>query len=117
MSTPISIEDFDGRDTISVQELAALRAAGKAHLVLDVREHEELEICRLDGALHIPMASVPARVSELPVQGPLVVMCHHGGRSRMVTDYLRNAGLHNAVNLEGGIDAYARLVDDSLRLY
>jgi len=113
MSTP----DFEGRDAISVKELEGLRRAGQAHLVLDVREAEELEICRLEGALHIPMGEVPARIAELPRGTPLVVMCHHGGRSRMITGLLRRAGLDNAVNLEGGIDAWARQVDDSLRLY
>jgi rhodanese-related sulfurtransferase len=113
----MNIQEFAGRDAISVQELDELRRARRAHLVLDVREAEELEICRLEGALHIPMGQVAARIGELPRDSPVVVMCHHGGRSSMIVGLLRRAGLDNAVNLDGGIDAWARQVDDSLRLY
>ncbi|WP_113887401.1 rhodanese-like domain-containing protein [Roseiarcus fermentans] len=108
---------LEGSDAISVQDLALMRSTGRQHVVLDVREARELEICRLDGALHIPMAEVQARVGELPASRPLVVMCHHGGRSRMIVGFLRRAGFDNAVNLEGGIDAWAREVDQSVRRY
>ncbi|MGO9422538.1 rhodanese-like domain-containing protein [Roseiarcus sp.] len=104
-------------DAISVQDLAVMRSAGREHLVLDVRAARELEICRLDGALHIPMAEIPARVGELPASHPLVVICHHGARSRMIVDFLRDAGFGNAVNLEGGIEAWAREIDRSMRRY
>ena len=113
----MNTEDFQGRDAISVQELAELRRNRKPHIVLDVRESDELEICRLEGALHIPMNSVPERIADVPREAPLVVMCHHGGRSRMIVGFLRRAGLNNAVNLEGGIDAWTRQVDPSLQLY
>jgi rhodanese-related sulfurtransferase len=113
----MSTEDFEGRDAIDVRELAELRRADRPHLVLDVREADELEICRLEGAMHIPMARVPARTGELPRQQPLVVMCHRGGRSRAVVQFLRRAGFENALNLEGGIDAWASEVDSSMAQY
>jgi rhodanese-related sulfurtransferase len=47
----------------------------------------------------------------------LVVICHHGARSQMVVDFLRSAGFDNAVNLDGGIDAWAYEVDQSMRRY
>ena len=43
-----------------------MRATGTEHMVLDVREGRELDICQLEGALHIPMAEIPARVDTLP---------------------------------------------------
>ena len=48
---------------------------------------------------------------------PNVVICHHGARSQMVVDFLRNAGFDNAVNLDGGIDAWACEIDQSMRRY
>jgi hypothetical protein len=48
---------------------------------------------------------------------PLVVICHHGARSQMVVDFLRDAGFDNAVNLDGDIDAWACEVDQSMRRY
>ena len=113
----MSTETLRGSDAISVRELADMRAAGKAHTVLDVREATELDICRLEGALHIPMAEIPACTDDLPTIEQLVVICHHGARSQMVVDFLRDAGFDNAVNLDGGIDAWACEVDQSMRRY
>jgi rhodanese-related sulfurtransferase len=104
-------------DAISVRELADMRGAGKEHTVLDVREARELEICQLEGALHVPMAEIPDRTDDLPTDQPLVVICHHGVRSQMVVDFLRDAGFDNAVNLAGGIDAWACDIDQSMPRY
>jgi rhodanese-related sulfurtransferase len=110
-------EPLRGSDVISVRELADMRSAGKKHTVLDVREARELDVCRLEGALHIPMAEIPAQTDNLPTDQLLVVICHHGARSQMVVDFLRNAGFDNAVNLDGGIDAWACDVDLSMPRY
>jgi hypothetical protein len=48
-----STEPLRGSDAISVRELADIRSAGKEYTVLDVREARELDICRLEGALHV----------------------------------------------------------------
>jgi rhodanese-related sulfurtransferase len=82
-----------------------MRSAGKELTVLDVREARELDVCRLEGALHIPMADIPAHTDDLPTNQLLVVICYHGARSQMVVDFLRSAGFDNAVHLDGGIDA------------
>ena len=67
--------------------------------------------------MHIPMADIPARIEVLPTNQLLVVICHHGARSRMVVDFLRNAGFDNAVNLDGGIEAWACELDRLMRRY
>ena len=113
----MSTESFRGSDAISVRELADMRSTRKEHMVLDVREARELDICQLEGALHVPMAEIAARVDDLPTNQPLVVLCHHGARSQMVVDFLRDAGFDNAVNLEGGIEAWACEIDQSIRRY
>jgi rhodanese-related sulfurtransferase len=110
-------EPLRGSDVISVHELADMRSAGKKHTVLDVREARELDVCRLEGAVHIPMAEIPAQTDSLPTDQMLVVLCHHGARSQMVVDFLRSAGFDNAVNLDGGIDAWACDVDQSMPRY
>jgi len=110
-------QEFSSRDAISVQELADWRRNNTAHQLLDVREVPELAICALEGAVHISMGQVPARLSELKQDVPLVVMCHHGMRSLRVVQFLRQAGWENAVNLEGGIGAWADQVDPELQQY
>ena len=102
---------------MTVHELVRWRDGCETHLVVDVREPAELAICRLDQAWPIPMNQIPDNVERLPRDRPVVVMCHHGIRSAQVVDYLRQAGLTNAVNLHGGIDAWAREVDPQMALY
>jgi len=63
------------------------------------------------------MAEIPARTDDLPTNQLLVVICHHGARSQMVVDFLRNAGFDNAINLNGGIEASACEIDQSMRRY
>jgi len=76
-----------------------------AHL-LDVREPVEWTAGHIDGAQHIPMNSVPERMAEIPDAADIVVICKGGGRSAQVTAYL-NAQGRTAVNLEGGMIAWA----------
>ncbi len=69
---------------ITVQQLNEMRQKGEDHVLLDVRENEELAIASLDGVLHIPMSAFLERVGEIPKDKPIVVMCHLGGRSAQV---------------------------------
>jgi rhodanese-related sulfurtransferase len=108
---------FDIPAAISVFDLADWRQNNKPHVVLDVREPQELEICRIADSLHIPMSQVPSRLAELPADAPLVVICHHGMRSLRIVNFLHGAGLNNAVNLDGGIDAWAAEIDPALNRY
>ena len=105
--------DYD----IGVHELAEMRNGGAEHTVLDIREPEELAVCIMDGSVTIPMQQVPNALEGLPREQPLIVVCHHGVRSAMVTEFLRGNGFDNAWNLAGGIDAWARHVEPAMRRY
>jgi len=74
-------------------------------IVLDVREQHEWDSGHLDGAIHIPLGSLPGRTDELDPQARILVMCHLGGRSARATAWLSGQGFQ-AVNLEGGIEAW-----------
>jgi rhodanese-related sulfurtransferase len=76
-------------------------------VILDVREQNEWDDGHVPGAIHIPMGEVPARYAELPEGADLVVMCHLGGRSAQVTEWLNAQGVP-ARNLDGGIVEYAK---------
>lgn len=102
---------------ISASEAVILRDKNKDVVFLDVREHSELAICRIEGALHIPMGEVPERYEALPRDAPLIVLCHHGMRSLNVVQYLETKGFQNAINLEGGIHAWAVDVDQEMKQY
>ncbi len=102
---------------IDVNQLAELRRDGASHAVLDIREPWELDICVLPDSLRIPLQQIPQQLDALPREHPLVVICHHGMRSAMVTGFLRENGFANACNLAGGIDAWARLVEPAMARY
>ena len=92
-------------------------ASGGDVVLLDVREPVELEMAAVAGAVHIPMREVPARLAELDADKPLVVMCHSGGRSRRVAEYLAANGFTNVFNLNGGIDAWSTQLDSQIPRY
>ena len=104
-------------DEISVVDLAKLREAGHAHVLLDVREPWELATARLDPCLHIPMGEVPAKVEEIPRDVPVYVLCHGGVRSGRVVEYLRGQEYGNVTNVRGGIAAWSAEVDPSVPVY
>jgi rhodanese-related sulfurtransferase len=86
-------------------------------VLLDVREHVELELAAVAGAKHVPMREVPARLVELERATPVVVMCHSGGRSRRVAEYLASNGFEQVFNLKGGIDAWSTEIDPQVPRY
>ena len=102
---------------IDVSDLETWRKRGESHLLLDVREATELATASIVGARHIPMDEVAARIDEIPTDMPVIVICHHGGRSARVVAYLNQNGRPNALNLRGGIDAWSVEVDPSVPQY
>ena len=82
-----------------------------------MRELYEVEICRIEGGAHIPMRQLPARLGELPRDRHLLVICHHGNRSRQVTGYLRSQGFPAVSNIQGGIAAWAEHIAPSMARY
>ena len=75
--------------------------------LLDVREQDEWDEGHIDGALHIPMMSVPAELASIPRDRQVVVVCAVGARSARVAMFLQQQGV-DAYNLDGGIVAWAR---------
>ncbi len=102
---------------IDVHQLKRRRDAGADDVLLDVREPDEIATASVAGAVAIPMGQVPARLDELPRDKTIVVMCHHGSRSARVTGFLNANGFDKAVNLDGGIDAWAVHIDPTVPRY
>lgn len=103
---------------VSVEEARQFLEAGtESAILLDVRESFEIQICRVDGSRHIAMREVAARLGELPRGQRILVLCHHGNRSRQVADFLRAQGFQAASNVAGGIAAWAERIDPTMRRY
>ncbi|MEW5809415.1 MAG: rhodanese-like domain-containing protein [Actinomycetota bacterium] len=91
----------------SIPEVPAeFDATDGSRVLLDVREHDEWRLGHAPGARHIPMSEVPARMAEIPAEAELYVICHLGGRSQRVADYLVRNG-YQPVNVSGGMSAWA----------
>lgn len=90
---------------IDVHALAPQLAAN-AVLLIDVREDEEWEDHRIDGAILMPMSEFDS--ADVPdAQGrPIVIMCRSGRRSEAVARKLLREGVTDVFNLEGGILAW-----------
>ena len=99
------------------QELKARLDGGRPPILLDVRQDWETKLCRLDNAVHIPIEEIELRAEELSSDSEIVVYCHQGVRSAAVAEYLRSLGFANVKNLAGGLDAWARAVDPTMRRY
>ena len=86
-------------------------------LLLDVREPWEFNTCHIPQSELVPMAQIPARMQDFDSEREIVLICHHGIRSRQVGMYLEANGFSNLINLSGGIDAWAQQVDRDMPIY
>jgi rhodanese-related sulfurtransferase len=89
--------------TVSVDDVTDPTSDG--WVVLDVREPYEWAAGHIEGAVHIPLGDLPARVGELDPQVQTLVVCHVGSRSARATAWLHHLG-HDVANLAGGMDAW-----------
>ena len=104
---------------ISVQEAQRLLQSETPPRLIDVREPDEWEVCRIPGAELLPLSEWPGLVGDKlhdPAQ-PLILHCHHGGRSGRAADFLLRNGFTDVKNLTGGIDAWSAEIDPSVARY
>ena len=115
---PQRAEEESPVSTMQVSELKALLDAGGSFLLLDVRNPDEWEVGRIEGAQLLPLPELEARLPELAEWkgGHVVVHCKLGGRSAKACEILRGAGFENVTNVDGGIEAWAAVVDPSVRV-
>lgn len=102
---------------IDVHAFHEMREKSEKLWILDVRQPWETDICAFKDSVHLPLASLPGGVDRIPREGPVVVVCHHGIRSKHAVSWLRANGFDNAINLNGGIDAWARQMDPTMATY
>jgi rhodanese-related sulfurtransferase len=70
-------------------------------VIIDVREEDEFIEARLDGVVHMPLSTVPERLSEIPTGEAVLVICALGGRSARAVEFMRANGI-DATNIAGG---------------
>jgi monothiol glutaredoxin len=103
-------------EQLGPRELKAKLDAGEITELFDVRTPEERALASIDGARHLDDEAM-AYIDGLPKDTPLAFHCHHGRRSQAAADHFRDKGFHKLYNLAGGIDAWAQVVDTSMKRY
>lgn len=86
-------------------------------VLIDVREYNEWIYCRIEGAELIPLRKIYTEHIPATEEAPIVLYCHTGQRSYQAAQILQERGYANVYNLQGGIDAYAQLVDPDIPRY
>lgn len=92
----VSVSDVP---TVSVGDIPE---PGPDTVLLDVREDDEWKLGHAPGALHIPLADLPARVEEVDIDAEIYVVCRQGGRSLGAVEYLTRIG-YDAFQVSGGM--------------
>jgi adenylyltransferase/sulfurtransferase len=101
----------------TVEELKSTLDRGDDVYVLDVREPNEYQICRIEGSTLIPLGELASRTAELDRDRDIVVHCKMGGRSAKAVALLQERGFTRVRNLKGGILAWIDRVDPSQSKY
>lgn len=93
--------------SVTPKEAATLFAEKKA-IIIDVREDDEWKAEHIDGAIHIPLAQIESRLSELMQykDSTVITQCRSGKRSAKAVNTLQAAGFSKVYNLTGGIIAW-----------
>lgn len=90
-----------------VEPLEAMNRIDAGAFLLDVREADEWEMGHAPEAVWIPLGELASRVSEIPADSEILVICRSGGRSATAAEALIGSGL-NAINCQGGMQAWAQ---------
>jgi sulfur-carrier protein adenylyltransferase/sulfurtransferase len=108
---------------LTATEVYALLGSASPPQLIDVREPWEYETAHIAGAALVPMGSIPLAVrpggalADVPRDTPMIIQCHHGGRSNQVAHFLASQGFTQVMNFDGGIDAWSVEVDPSVPRY
>ncbi|MCC6321661.1 MAG: rhodanese-like domain-containing protein [Phycisphaerales bacterium] len=91
-------------------------------MLLDCREPDEFALCRIEGAVLVPLGQIEQRAEELEADDgsrsrEIVVYCHHGRRSVRAATTLRALGFTNVRSMAGGIDVWSIDVDSAVARY
>jgi hydroxyacylglutathione hydrolase len=104
----------EGLPVGTIEQVNALRlmerwSAKEPLTIVDVRTPREWQDGHIDGARHIPVGDLPARVESLK-RGPAVAtICESGFRSMLAASLLARAGVPSVLNVSDGMEAVRTL--------
>ena len=102
---------------ISPAELADWRKHDESVRLVDVRSREEYEAVHIQGSILLSQPAMREIMAEGTNTRPLVIVDHQGTKGLDAAAYFLGHGLKNVRCLRGGIDAWSREVEPTLRRY
>lgn len=103
----MSVTDRTSEIAVEPARVAEWLAEDPGLQVVDVREVYEREAGHIAGSVHIELAHLPARASEIDGGRPVVFYCRVGARSLMAAQAFRASGLQ-AHSMDGGLLRWAQ---------
>ncbi|ELR02119.1 Urmylation protein [Pseudogymnoascus destructans] len=115
-------------EQISAAQYSELRNGDskKEHVLLDVREKVQFDICHVDGSINVPFSKLqrdldttyPWLPETCPADAPIYIICRLGNDSQVVTRKLKESGLgdkgkRSILDIKGGLRAWKKDVDSS----
>jgi rhodanese-related sulfurtransferase len=104
---------------ISVVEAQERLKSGQPPLLIDVREPDEWDVARIEGAQLLPLSQWPAIAAKTLKNraAEILIFCHHGSRSAHAVAMLQAQGFSHVTNVAGGIDSWSENVDPAVPRY
>ena len=79
--------------------------------IVDVREPQEYQSGHIEGAVNIPLGTIPMRIEEFKqMSKPLVVYCRSGMRSAQAQGFLKAHGVEQIYNGGSIFDVHQLLI-------
>jgi rhodanese-related sulfurtransferase len=103
--------------SISPKDAKKLIEQNSSLKLIDVREPWEYNRAKLENSQLIPLKEFPKHLDKFELKDLFLIYCHHGSRSFYACAYMMQQGFKDVYNLEGGIDAWSRHVDNSIPKY
>lgn len=125
-AAPVNI--LSDEEQISAGQYSELRNGGskKEHVLLDVREKVQFDICHVDGSINVPFSKLQGNLDTTypwlpetsPADAPIYVLCRLGNDSQVITKKLMESGLGDngkrpILDIKGGLRAWKKDVDSS----
>jgi rhodanese-related sulfurtransferase len=112
-----SSHEQDEKLLIAPAELAELRQKDPALRIVDVRSREEFEAVNITGSQLLSQDVMRQIMSDGSNTRPLILVDHQGKTALDAAAYFLGHGLQNVRCLRGGIDAWAKEVETTMRRY
>ena len=104
---------------VTCQQTYHLMHGENPPVLIDCREQNEYDFCRIEGAILVPLSEFAGKAEKVfqDKAQEVIIYCHHGVRSLHAVHYLRQQGFQNTRSMRGGIDVWSIEVDKRVERY